>query len=298
MLRASGAPWRLWDRSWFIALATVIIVGLLAAFPAPLIPLARVYRDLCDRYPVLAVLTNHLPPLPVALLLGLTAVALINGGAVGITQFRRTLRFNRRLDDRASQVPPRLGLAGARLGLGDRLIYLDEPRLAACCYGFVRPRVAVTADLLAHLDDAELIAVLAHERHHLQRRDPARYLAIHALAAAAFMFPVAAAIRHHLETRVEIAADRAALAVASRGALAGALLSALAGAEAPIVGVAGLSATEARIAHLAGRQAVPPIPLRPAIVSLAVLGVIVAGAVNLATSAHFVRMICPLCPWA
>lgn len=298
MLRAAETPWRSWDRSWLRALATAAAVGLLAAVPAPLVPLARGYRDLCDRYPALALLTNHLPPLPVALLFSLAAVALIYGGAVGGTQLVRTLRFSRRLDGCALQVPPRLAHVGARLGIEGRLTYLDDPRLAACCYGFVRPQVAITAGLLGSLDDQELLAVLAHERHHLQRRDPARYLAIQALTSTAFMFPVAAALRQRLETRVELAADQAVLAVTSRGALAGALLGALAGPKAPIVGAAGLSATEARIAHLAGRPVLPPIPVGTIVASLAVLVVVVAAAVDLATPAHLVRMICPLCPWA
>lgn len=287
---------RSWDRSWLVALATVGAVGALAAVPAPLVPLAERYRDLCQQFPILAELTNHLPPLPVALLLSLTALAIGNGVAVAAMLLMRTLRFNRRLAHRAGPLPSRLARTGRRLGLDDRLTYLDDAGWAAFCYGFVRPRVAISAGLLARLDDQELLAVLAHEGHHLRRRDPARYLVIQALAAAVFMFPVASALRRRLETRIELAADRAALAVTSHGALAGALLGALRCPVAPTVGAVGLSATEARIAHLAGRPFMPPIPAWTVVVSLVVLTVIVLSTVDLAASADLVRMVCPFCP--
>ena len=296
MLKAREVTWRSWDRSWIVALATVGAVGLLAVAPAPLVPVAERYRDLCEQFPILAGLTNHLPPLPVALLFSLAALAIINGVAAAAILFVRTLRVNRRLNRCSGPLPPRLARAGRRLGLEDRLTCLADTGLTACCYGFVRPRVAISADLLARLDDQELLAVLAHEGHHLRHRDPARYLVIHALASAAFMFPVASALRHRLETRVELAADRAALAVTSRGALAGALLSALAG-PAPVVGAVGLSATEARIAHLAGRPVLPPIPARTVVASLGVLAGIGLATVDLAASADLVRMVCPFCTW-
>ncbi|MGH2618936.1 MAG: M56 family metallopeptidase [Thermomicrobiales bacterium] len=295
MTRVGETVWRSWDRGWAIAFATAGAVGLLAAVPTPLLPIAERYRDLCAQFPVLAQLTYHLPPLPFALLFSLAGLAIVNGVAVATRLLVRTLRVNRRLERMSDPLPPRLVHAARSLGLEDRLTYLNVPGMLACCYGLVRPRVAVTADLLARLDDQELLAILAHERHHLRHRDPARYLALHALAAAAFMFPVASVLRHRLETRVELAADRAALAVTSRGALAGALLSALSGPRAPVVGAAGLSATAARIAHLAGSPVLPAIPARCVVASLGVLAVIVLALVDLAASAELVQMICPHC---
>lgn len=299
LLRLNDSPRRLpREYSLLIAPVTAAIIGLLAAAPAPLLPLATEYRNLCDRFPVLALLTNHLPPLPMALLLSLLAVGLVNGSVVGMRQTARALRVSRRLHDRACPPPPRLIREGNRLALGDRITYVDAAGLTACCYGLVRPRVAVTSGLLTRLDDEELLAALAHERHHLRRRDPARYLLIQVLAAVAFVFPVATAVRRRIEMRMEIAADRAALAVVSRGALAGALLSVLAGAEMPITGTVGLSATEARIAHLAGTPIPPSIPVRATLVSLGVLLAIVAAVADLAAAADLVRMLCPLCSWS
>lgn len=286
-----------WSRhvSWAPSMATASAVALLAVFPAPLIPVAHAYHDLCLRYPVLAVLTRHLPSLPLALLVSLGALALGSGSAAGVGRLIGTCRFNRQLERGARPLPVRLARAGASLDLRGRLIYLDDPRLAAFCYGFLRPRIALTTGLLARLDDEELAAVLAHERHHLQRRDPARSVATHALAAAAFMFPVAPVMRQRLEARVELAADRAALAVTPRGALAGALLTVLAGGEATVVGAARLSATDARIAHLTGNPMLPAIPIKSAVVSLGVLIVIATATVGLAVPGEVIAMVCRFC---
>ena len=163
--------------------------------------------------------------------------------------------------------------------------------------GLLQPRVMVTAGLIDRLDDTELAAVLAHERHHLRRRDPLRLLLLNALAGAMFMFPVAAILRQRWKARIELAADRAAVAVAPRGALASALLAVLASRSTRLPGVAGLSVTEARIAHLAGNPALPPIPLPAAMVSLGLVAVIVLGAVSLGASTALVEMLCPFCPW-
>jgi Zn-dependent protease with chaperone function len=288
--------WRSRDRSWIPGLVTAMTVVLLAIRPAPLVPAARVYRDVCAQYPMLALLTRHLPPLPSALGLGLAALALLSGGTAGGAKLLGTLRFNRQLRDHARPLPCRLAQLGARLGIHHRLIYLESPRLVACCFGFVRPRIALTAALLDRLDDEEVLAVLAHERHHLRRRDPLRYLALHALAMGVFMLPVAHALRERREAQIELAADQAALAVAPRSALAGAFLAILARpAETWLVGAAGLSATEARIAHLAGTPILPAIPARAALASVALVVVIVAAMVDLAASAQLVTMICRLC---
>lgn len=286
-----------WSRhvSWVPSVAIASAVALLAVFPAPLIPVAHAYHDLCARYPVLAILTRHLPSLPLALLVSFGALALGGGAAAGLGRLIGTSRFNRRLARAARPLPARLAHVGETLDLHSRLICLDDPRLAAFCFGFLRPRVAVTTGLLVRLDDDELAAVLAHERHHLNRRDPARSLAIHALTAVAFMFPVAPAVRQRLQTRSELAADRAALAVAPRGALAGALLTVLAGGETVVVGAARLSATEARIAHLAGNPILPAIPLKATALSLGLLIVIATATVGLTVPADVIAIVCPFC---
>ena len=289
-----GAHWQR-NRPWVAALATGLLVALVTGKPTLLLPLARAYRALCDHYPPLALMTFHAPPLPLALLLSLAGVSLFVGGWAGTVGLARTLRFNRRLQDAGQPLPSRLAHAGTALGIAAQLTYLESADPGACCYGFVRPRIAVTAGLLQRLDDVELMAVLAHERQHLYRRDPARYLVIHVLTAMTFIFPVAPAIQRRLEARIELAADRAALAVASPGALAGALLVVLAAPRARVPGVAGLTATEARIAHLGGTTRLPEIPVHLVAISLGLAAVIALATVDLASAGQLVKMVCSFC---
>lgn len=283
------------DRTLAPAWAVGLVATLLMVNPAALLPLARAYRSLCEQYPPLALLTFHAPPLPLVLLLILGGIALIAGIWAGLTGLIRTHRFNRRVRRNALFLPPRLARVGADLGIADRLIYLGWTAPAAWCYGFIRPRIALTAGLLEQLDDEELVAVLAHERQHLSHRDPLRYLLLHTLSAAAFMFPMTPALRQRQEARIELAADRAALLVAPRGALAGALLAVLDVSPVPAPGTAWLTATEARIAQLSGRALMPEVPTRLVVASVGLAITIALTTIDLAASAHLVEMVCALC---
>ena len=282
--------------SWLLPLIAGAALTLVMAMPALLVPIAQAYVALCARYPFLALVTKHTSALPVALLLTLSTLALIVGVRAGFTALLATIRFNRHLQQCAAPLPPRLMCLGGLLRIVPHVTFLPVPQPMACCYGLLRPRIAITVGLLDCLDDAELAAVLGHERAHLRRRDPLCYLILEALAAAAFMFPVATALRERAEARMELAADRAALAIVPRAALAGALLAGMASTPTPS-GIAGLTATEARIAHLAGRSGVSPIPARTTMASLGVAASIVLATVDLAALAAVVRMLCPFCPW-
>jgi Zn-dependent protease with chaperone function len=288
--------WLRW-RPWLPYLTASTAVLLVAAVPATLVPVARAFAALCARYPILALLTNHARPLPIALLVSLGFLALLIGGGAGVNALLATMQLNRCLGHSTLPAPTRLGCLAVDLGVGARLTYLAAPEPLVCCYGILRPRIAVSAGLIERLDDAELLAVLGHERAHLCRRDPLRYLLLDALAAAAFMFPVAAALRQRAEAMIELAADRAALAVAPRGALAGAMLAMLPTPRMRRPGIAGMTPSEARIAHLAGRPALPPIPARAVMASLGFVALVVLAMIDLTASPGLVGMACRFCPW-
>lgn len=124
-----------WARSrpWIAPVVTGLAAGSVTVVPGPLLPIARAYRDLCERYQVLALLTHHVPPFPLALLLILAGLGLLNGGRAGITGLVGALRVNRRLRSRAQPLPPRLAHAGRSLGLDGWLTFLEEVRPAAFC---------------------------------------------------------------------------------------------------------------------------------------------------------------------
>lgn len=281
-------------RPWLPALLAGASVALVTLNPALLRPIAHIVAALCDRYGVLALLMDRVPLLPLTLLLCLSAVAACASGWTGMTSLLATLRFNRLLHQSGTVVPHRVADIADELGLTPRLTYVSWPEPMACCYGLVWPRIVITAGLAERLDDEELMAVLGHEWMHLCRRDPLRYLVADVLSAAAFMFPIAPYLRERWRTRSELAADQAALAVASRGALAGALLAVIRPAQFPS-GIAGLNSTEARIAQLSGQSALPPLPARAMVVSLGLAAGFLLAFLDLSSVADMGRLMCPYC---
>ncbi len=287
-----------WGQGHRSRLAALLWLGvaLLTLFPAPLAPIAALYHALCVPFPALAVLGNLLPPLPLALLLLVLGIALTIGLVTGVREFLGTRRVVRDLRHLAAPIPRRIATLARALELEGRLIYLATPTPAAFCSGLLRARITLTAGLVDRLDEAELTAVLLHERHHLRRRDPSRYLVLHALAAGLFMVPLAAMLQRWAETRMELAADRAALAVIPRGALAGALAAVLTVPGAMPAGMAALSATEARIAHLAGKPEHSTVSVTAALTSAGLVGGFGLALAWLANPREVWELVCALCP--
>ncbi len=109
------------------------------------------------------------------------------------------------------------------------------------------------------------------------------------------MFPMARFVRRRIEARIELAADQAAISVSSPGALAGALLAVLRLQNEPIVGTVGLSATEARVAHILGRGALPEIPVTAVMASAFSLIAVFMTGLSLASTPDLVKMTCSYC---
>ncbi|MFN2469531.1 MAG: M56 family metallopeptidase, partial [Gaiellaceae bacterium] len=124
-----------------------------------------------------------------ALLLGLGGLALIvflRGFRSIITEVRAQHRVRSGL-----RVAVEHELDGALV----RLFTSSRPQ--AFCTGLLRPRVFLSAPARDRLSEAELRAVVAHEGHHVRRRDPLRLLAARILADALFFVPAL----HRLERR-------------------------------------------------------------------------------------------------
>lgn len=114
-----------------------------------------------------------------------------------------------------------LPVVGAREigGRSVRVVPGAEPR--AFCSGLLRPRVYASAGALATLTAAELVAVVAHEGHHADRRDPLRILIARAIGDA-YALP---ALARREQALAELAADDAAVRRGGKAPLASALLA-------------------------------------------------------------------------
>lgn len=143
----------------------------------------------------------------------------------------------------------RLRLAGCpdeRLGA----FVVDHAEAAAYCLPGPRRPVVLTTAALRLLDDAQLAAVLAHERAHQAGRHHL-LVALAALPAAAFgWMPAFRHARDEVARLAELAADDIATARSARLAVAGALLAlGSAPAPAPALGAGGSTAA-ARVRRL------------------------------------------------
>jgi len=155
------------------------------------------------------------PALVVASLGALSVATLVLGARAVVRQARATRRYLR-----AVGVVEPLEIDGEVVQL------IDGDRPQAFCGGLLRPRIYLSTAALVELDDDELRAVVAHERHHQRRRDPLRLLAAHAAGEALFFLPVLRHLRERYSALAELAADEAAVAaVGDRSVLASALLT-------------------------------------------------------------------------
>lgn len=163
---------------------------------------------------------------------------------------------------------------------GVSVLLVEDPRPQAFCAGFLRPRVYLSTGALEQLDDAELRAVVAHERHHQARRDPLRIGAVEVLADALFFAPVLSRLRERYGALAELAADEAAVrrSGGDSAPLASALLS-FGQREDPsvVVGIA-----PERVDHLLGRAPRWQLPISLIAAALAGIGAIVLLAVGTA----------------
>jgi Zn-dependent protease with chaperone function len=130
---------------------------------------------------------------------------------------------------------------------------IDDPAPVAYCVpgdGAVSVTV-VSAGLVDLLDDAELDAVLAHERAHLSQRHHLLTTAFQAWALSLPWFPIASAARREVAVLVELLADDRALRTVPADALARAI--------ALVAGADDADAASARIRI--ARLGAPPVPL-------------------------------------
>ena len=207
-----------------------------------------------------------------AALLGLALAALALAALfLGLRSIHRQVRASRRylatheLSDESIEVD------------GVRCLLIDREEPIAFCAGYLRPEVHLSRGAREQLDAAELRAVLAHEVHHVRRRDPLRLLAARVLADALFFLPILRRIGERYSTLGELAADEAAVkALRGRGPLASALLKF---SESPAQPAAVVSLAPERVDHLMGdpdatRWKLPGSPLARSALALVGLGAV------------------------
>jgi Zn-dependent protease with chaperone function len=144
-----------------------------------------------------------------------------------------------------------------------RIELVDSEEAFSFTYGIRRPRVVVSRGLFAVVDEAELRAVLAHERYHVRNLDPLKVVVARAVPSAFFFLPALGHLRARYLAGRELAADRRAVRACGRRSLAGALYKASGGSSLPTLSAAAAMGSsellETRLAQLEAGQE-PPLP--------------------------------------
>lgn len=152
---------------------------------------------------------GYLPLAGLLLPLALLVMSVLRGLSMLASQLWYTRLLVRDLDQRSLPMPDGLASQAGSLHLGGRVTVVEDGDAYAFAAGLTQPRIWLSSGLLALLDEAELAAVLRHERHHLVRRDPLRVLLARSLAHGLFFVPVAGVLRDRYMEAKEREADAA-----------------------------------------------------------------------------------------
>ena len=91
------------------------------------------------------------------------------------------------------------------------IICIQSDVIRAFSVGIWAPKIWVSTGLLSLLDDDELIAVLQHEAHHCQKRDPLRLFITRLICDIFFFIPRLGSLSDYNHLAQEMAADEAAV---------------------------------------------------------------------------------------
>lgn len=232
---------------------------------------------------VRAVLTGHPAGSPVRgdhwVALTLAGVLVVELVGVLLISWVRTIRTRRRHRSLLELVVAPAAEPDARL--------LEHPVPVAFCIPGARPLLVLSSGMVAELDDAELAAVVAHERAHLRERHHLLLLPFVAWEAALPVLPAAARAHAAVRELVEMRADDLALrslpgGPGTRRILARAIVAAAGGGGGADVPTGALAVAGPGVRRRVRRLLEPPRPL-PAAGRVLALGA--AGLLLLAPTA-------------
>jgi Zn-dependent protease with chaperone function len=185
---------------------------------------------------------------PLSLLyLGVFALTLLVGARLVLAVLQVAIRTRRRRAHHRMVVD----LVGVSRASGLRILDVAQP-LAYCLPG-VHSRVVVSEGTLSALTDAEVTAILSHERAHLRARHDLVLEAFIAVHAAFPRFVRSANALNAVRLLIELLADDAAVRTAGPTALARALVACAAGHTPSGALAAGGPTTVLRVRRLSGR---------------------------------------------
>lgn len=147
------------------------------------------------------------------------------------------------------------------LGIINRIDIVRDSRCLSFCYGFLKPRIILSSQLIKILTKEELKAVLIHENYHLKNFDPLKIM-FGQIAASMFWFlPVIKDFHNHFIVLKEFSADQLVIDIqGSSRSLKLALAKVVDYSITPASGIilfTSVKGLEARILHLTDKKEKP-----------------------------------------
>lgn len=99
------------------------------------------------------------------------------------------------------------------LSFGNRVDIVKDKRCLSFCYGFFKPRIILSSQLLKILTEEELKAVLIHEDYHLKNYDPLKIMLGQVASSMFWFLPVIKDFHNHFIVLKEYSADQLVIKV-------------------------------------------------------------------------------------
>lgn len=177
------------------------------------------------------------------------------------------------VDGARKRAVPGAGVPG--MAADGRVTVFDDPFPTAFTAGFLAPEVFVSTGLLAALDENEVRAVLLHELHHRECRDPLKGLAVSFVSDFLFFLPASRSLKTSYQLAAEMTADARSVArQADPLDLASSLLK-VRNFSAPAASWFSDPAAE-RARHLLGEPVKLSLPLKTVFLTVIVLAIVAA----------------------
>jgi hypothetical protein len=246
----------------FAAFIGVCAVALLLIGMGACVLLAIVgYRVQQDGFAALTAGGNDVRPALVFLVI--VAAGAVAGLCSLWRQWQATGLLQSRIEELQLPVPSRLAEIADSARVAGRVDLVDAAEPFSFTHGLGAARIVVSRGLAESLTDAELAAVIEHERYHVRHLDPLKVFVTRLLAPTLFFLPALRDLRGRYVADRELAADRRALRRHGTRPLAGALLKVVGSpvwAElTPAAAIGGDDALDARVSQLESGEP-PPAP--------------------------------------
>lgn len=114
------------------------------------------------------------------------------------------------LKKRKKTISTKLRNAVRLIGAEDRIIEISDESPVIFSFGYVKPMICISSGLVRKLQRKELLAVLQHEKHHLDTYEPIKIFFVKAIAKLLFFLPGIKSLTEQYLVFSEITADQKA----------------------------------------------------------------------------------------